>query len=167
MELSDKMRPYFDEVIMKYERGNLVDDETLISICESFIDWYKVHEDVLLRNILEVYRCTCFEKGYSVLTFDWVKWREQLKEREMDNELELIRANVFDKMRTVMSHLYQSKHYGGQRDKRFAFIGLLVCAFINVRVERSEKRGKDDVYVDYGIDLVLGDHEHKGFEMDE
>jgi hypothetical protein len=165
MELSDKMRPYFDEVIMKYERGNLVDDETLISICESYIDWYKVHEDVLLRNILEVYRTTNYEKGYSVLTHDWLRVREYCKDREKVDAIEGIRLNVFDKMRAVMSHLYQAMEYK-KFDYRFSFIGLLVVAFINVRIEKSEKRGKCAVHVDYGIELVLGDHEAKSFEMD-
>lgn len=51
MELSDKIRPYLEGVILKYGRGNLIDDETFISICESFIDWYDVSEMYMLTMV--------------------------------------------------------------------------------------------------------------------
>jgi hypothetical protein len=147
------------------KRGNFVDNESYVNICESFITWYEKREEVFIRNTMEVYKLTNFETGYSALSKDWLKWKHLLKDSGKQYTLEFIKKTMKDKITAPMAHLYQALDW--KTEQQFNFIGLFIVGFINVRVEESEIRDKKKVVASYGVQLNIGDSDQISFLADE
>ncbi len=70
-----------------------------------------------------------------------------------------------EKMCLPMANLYTAMDW--KKEQRFAFIGLFIVGFINVRVDDSEIRNKKKVIASYGIELNIGDSDQISFLADE
>jgi hypothetical protein len=148
------------------ERGDYVTDECYLQIIHKWDEYLKKYKDIFIRNILQVWDLTQ-DTGYSVLQRDWERMLWAKKEGRYSKEL--AEKTLMDKVHAVLGQLWNTKRYGekGYRTKQFGFAGLLISAYMNLTIDRSEKRDLDHVVLAFGINMTLYGGDHVEFETEE
>jgi hypothetical protein len=173
MEIPDNLLPFLGEHIGKdyFKRGNFVDDETFLTICHNYTEWFLKHKDTIVQNIHELHALMGNETGYDALTVNWKRVREWKGIGDVERwDKAAIEKHVMDVMSRSMNHLYQKRSWKKKEEDDEVSIrngGLLVVSYINVRISLSEKRNLKDVIVDYGLELSIHSGEHEEFNCDE
>ncbi len=168
MKLTKTILPYLKKYIGKnhFERGDFVSDELYVDIAEKFIKYFEDNKEVFINNIYNVYKLTDGETGYNALAKDWDKWRDLKSNKKERFSKKDVEEFIKERMSFPLLHLYQADKYGEEeRERTFSFVGLLIVASISVEISQSEKRNKEDVILDMGINLSIGANLHEEIEI--
>lgn len=166
----DKLAPFLNVHLGKdyFKRGNFCDNETFITICHAYIDWYNENKIILIKNIKAIYALTGNETGYSAMTTDWERRRNIVGFGDVVKfDDEYIEKNLIDRMGLLMNHLYQKNSYGKECKFESRMIGLLVLHSLNVDIRLSDKRETKDVIFDFSISIHISSSNHREIECDE
>jgi hypothetical protein len=154
--------------LTKPNEFTLLDEETYISIVESWIDKFEKNIDVMVENTFSLYELTGGETGYQAMVENWKRRREVFKvENRFDREL--IRKWWTEKLVACISHLYQG--WNGKDCHKTISGGatgcMIICSFRVQFLDSDLKSVKYNVVTDFTMSLEIQSCNHLEIDMYE
>lgn len=161
----EKILPYLSTLIENeylYSRGNLVDNETFISIVHRWIDWYEKSIEKTIENTHSVFSKLYADTGYQSIATNWIDWGNKIK-HERWGSVQHITDGYRSNFVACIAHLYQANNWGKKYEPyRSGASGCcLVCSF-NISWVDSDTKGIKKVCISditMGLELHTGQHD--------
>jgi hypothetical protein len=136
-----------------------LNEESFISIVESWIEKYEKDIDVMVKNTLLVYSLTNENTGHDCLSKDWEKWRRTDKEKRFTEDI--VRKWWRDKFIACISHLYQSWSNKKTDEIKGGASGCMITCSFCVSFADSELKGIREIAVsDFNMSLNIQNSLH-------
>ncbi len=144
--------------------NNSLDEETFITVVESWIDKYEA--DIMVKNTFLLYELTCGETGYQALSQDWKRRGEVFKTKNTISVAQ-IREWWQEKLIACISHLYQANE---EDDCFHTLTGgatgcMITCSFKVEFLDSDLKSVKYNVVSDFNMSLQIDNSLHTETDM--
>ena len=142
--------------------NNPLDEQTFITIVESWIDKYEHDIDTMVKNTFYLYELTSGECGYQCLSTDWLRRKEVFKTKNTISVAQ-IRESWQEKFIACISHLYQG--YSNAQDGFHTITGgasgcMITCDFTVQFLDSDLKAVKYNVVSDFNMSLQIENSLH-------
>lgn len=163
-----KVLPYVADLIdksyFKCDLNNRLNEESFISIVESWINKYEKDIDVMVKNTLLVYNLTNETTGHDCLSKDWEKWYRADREKRFTKDMV---CNWWrEKFIACISHLYQSWSDSKTNEIKGGASGCMItCSFIVSFVDSDYKSVKEIAVSNFNMSINIPNSLHTEIDI--